>query len=215
MTISQSTITQIRKAKTEGYSLNDIAKSYNVAKSTASLYCRDLFDDPRRIYQTEEDARTIMALHQTHTYYPCPNCGKIIRKDRKLCKSCDNLRRQFGNPICRFCGNIAHKDGFARHSRNNSRRAYSCDHCGKHFLLDYLPQSPRTIKARLVYLHPPKIKQPKIKRNKPTSNKTRTRHIRQRRILAKTPLVLQFCAESPTGKHSCSSGICLWCEKNI
>ena len=141
MTISNTTVNLIRQAKIKGYSLNDIAKWFCISKSTVSLYCRDLYDDPRRIYQTQEEARAMGFLHSTIIFYPCPECGKQIRKERKLCKNCDTIRRQIGNPICNKCGKKARKDGYTR----NGKRAYECYYCGHHFLLYY---DKRTHKIR-------------------------------------------------------------------
>lgn len=87
----------IREAKCSGCSLQEIANMYQVCKSTASLYCRDLFYDSQRIYETEEKARLVIYLRgigEEHSIYKhCLDCGKTIRNEHTRCLKC-NLAHQ-------------------------------------------------------------------------------------------------------------------------
>jgi len=95
--LSKSKITIMREAKTAGYSLSEIASSLSVAKSTVSLYCRDLYSHPNRVYETEEEARLaiyLRSLDKDHTKKQnCIDCGKIIRNEHTRCLKC-NLEYQ-------------------------------------------------------------------------------------------------------------------------
>lgn len=95
--IPSSKVFLIREAKRSGYSLLEIANEYNIGKSTASLYCRDLFYDPQRIYETEEEARLVVYLRNVgkdhNTYKGCLDCGRAIRNSQVRCLEC-NLAHQ-------------------------------------------------------------------------------------------------------------------------
>ncbi len=90
----------IREAKRDGCSLGEISQVFSIAKSTASYYCRDLFWHPQRVYQTEKEARLIIALRgagKDHSkYHTCINCGKSIRNEFTRCLQC-NLNEQEQN----------------------------------------------------------------------------------------------------------------------
>jgi hypothetical protein len=108
--LPDSTVQLIRQRKTEGKSLTEIATECNCTKSTVSLYCRNLFDNPRRKYKTEQEARqAILTLRRgkprkrypvdNHQIYldsqlPCTKCGKPRQRHSKtgLCIIC--LRQQ-------------------------------------------------------------------------------------------------------------------------
>ena len=83
----------IRNAKRENYSLREISQAFDVAKSTASYYCRDLFDDPQRVYQTEEEAREVIALSGVgkdhNAYHSCVDCGRTVRNKHTRCLVCN------------------------------------------------------------------------------------------------------------------------------
>lgn len=85
-------IIRIREAKQYGYSLSDIANTFHIAKSTASLYCRDLFWYPNRIYGAEQEMRDAIAERgkgKVHSiYHPCIDCGETIRNERARCLKC-------------------------------------------------------------------------------------------------------------------------------
>ena len=121
MRISQSIVDSMRKDKSNGLSLDYISRTYNVAKSTASLYCRDLYNYSSRVYQTQEEARQMSALHTT------------------------KLRRQ----------------EFDTKSKNSK---------------------PQRIKSHFVI---------------------------------RPDLIAKPCTESPTSKHSCLSGKCIWCGRVV
>lgn len=135
--ITQSQIELIRQAKINGYSLNEISKLYHIAKSTISLYCRDLYDDIRRQYPTEEDARQrISEQSKTNMHYKkCPNCGKRIRIYYTLCQKCSGtLQHQNGlllrtdNPTCKYCGKNMTSNGFT----SSNKTQWFCDSCNKY-----------------------------------------------------------------------------------
>lgn len=99
-----SIIRAIRQAKLDGKSLKQIAEMFGCAKSTASLYCRDVFEHPNRLYQSEQDARAaILRGNQLNpnrsrgtyrTYYPCIECGKLIRRNGSRCIVCHSTERK-------------------------------------------------------------------------------------------------------------------------
>jgi len=104
--LPQFLIKDIREAKLRGYSLREIAEAYQVAKSTASLYCRDLYDDPQRIYQTEEEAREIIALRglgkDHNVYHLCIDCGKTIRNTPIRCLHCNLTYQKLNGELAAF-----------------------------------------------------------------------------------------------------------------
>lgn len=83
----------IRQAKQDGYSLSDIRRVFEVAKSTASLYCRDIFWHPNRKYYTEDEAREAVMLRTLGTdhskYRSCVACGSNIRNEHIRCLACN------------------------------------------------------------------------------------------------------------------------------
>lgn len=95
-------INAMREAKINGASLKEITEAFDIAKSTASLYCRDLFWHPNRIYQTEGEARDAVAMRGIGTdhsiYRKCLDCGGTIRNENKRCLSC-NLKQQAVNGV--------------------------------------------------------------------------------------------------------------------
>lgn len=100
--LPQSKIESIRNAKREGMSLQDISKTFGCSKSTASLYCRDLFYHPSRKYNTEEQARQIPIerrkgklrrrypsdYNRKRKLYSCVSCGNLISRKGHLCLKC-------------------------------------------------------------------------------------------------------------------------------
>ena len=100
MTLNPELVRLIREAKARGDSLLDIAKKHGVSKSTVSLYCRDLFEHPKRIYLTERACRQNLVVRQrSHPRspdkrVPCKGCGASIRADGKtqLCIKCFTSR---------------------------------------------------------------------------------------------------------------------------
>ena len=91
--LSPELIRLIRVAKSSGRSLTDISRQYHVARSTISIYCRDLYDDPQRKYETEAEFRHNLVLKgkgKNHNkYHPCIDCGAKIRNNRTRCYSCN------------------------------------------------------------------------------------------------------------------------------
>ena len=125
----------IRQRKEEGFSLTEIAKEFGCCKSTASLYCRDLFYHPLRKYKTEKEARQIPISnrkgkprkkyprdHQREhlrRLLPCIKCGKLRQADSKggLCIIChkqdrkDNAQYHQRQPT--FCRNAQRQKSVA------------------------------------------------------------------------------------------------------
>jgi len=112
--IDATIIEDIRNRKRGGESLKQISKELGIAKSTASLYCRDLFEYRGRKYQTEKEARQIPIQnrkgkprkkypsdykkyprqHGKRKLYPCRNgCGNMITRNGSLCIQCYNKKR--------------------------------------------------------------------------------------------------------------------------
>ena len=96
----------MRDDKLEGWSLRDIAERHGVSKSTVSMYCRDLYTDPRRVYETEEEAReaVIQRGHgRSHSkYHPCVDCGKSIRNEYTRCEDCNQVEAWASGKMQRF-----------------------------------------------------------------------------------------------------------------
>ena len=112
--IAQHIIDQIRRAKRDGSSLKEVAARFHISKSTVSTYCRDLFQHPQRIYETEADTRARLYQRSkankiryrqdgrsqswskfgSRSTQPCRVCDHHIRRGGKsgLCASCFNVR---------------------------------------------------------------------------------------------------------------------------
>jgi hypothetical protein len=91
--LSDRLIKLIRTSKINGFSLSEISNQYHVAKSTASIYCRDLFYYPGRKYKTEQEFRQGILDRQRgkdhHGYHPCIDCSKMIGDNRHMrCREC-------------------------------------------------------------------------------------------------------------------------------
>ena len=114
----------IRNDKIRGLSIKSISVKHRVAKSTASLICRDLFEANGRKYTTELEARK--AISHKHMLYPCQNnCGKMIRRKGGICVNCykkDRAEKATENhrinenhhktyPCRNNCGNMAKRNG--------------------------------------------------------------------------------------------------------
>lgn len=101
-----TTVDRIRKAKQDGYSLRDIETAFGIARSTASLYCRDLFWYPGRLYETEEQAREAVALRgfgrDYAKYHHCVDCGKRIRNKHVRCLTCNLTFQDVSGERARF-----------------------------------------------------------------------------------------------------------------
>ena len=80
---------RIKKEKADGTSLKTLAEKYHLAKSTVSLYCRDVFDHPLRKYSTEKEAREAIRSKKLHKCAN-PSCNNLTTKTH--CLSC--YRRQ-------------------------------------------------------------------------------------------------------------------------
>ena len=76
---------QIRKEKADGASLKTLAEKYHLAKSTISLYCRDVFDHPLRKYSSEKEAREAIRMKKLHKCAN-PSCNNLTTKTH--CLSC-------------------------------------------------------------------------------------------------------------------------------
>jgi len=105
-------VARIRTLKKEGVSLRLLAQKFGLAKSTVSLYCRDVFWGPHRKYDSEAEARASIyertkALRQERGISgwdtwrgrhrltkQCPDCGKYIRSESKRCKECYGKQQQ-------------------------------------------------------------------------------------------------------------------------
>lgn len=114
--LSPDTVEQIRQAKRDGMPLLAISKKFGCAKSTASLYCRDLFDHPNQMYKTErtarqakrETARTKKQVEPTGSPWKCKPTFTITVDECPSPES-PNARhhykidsRNFG--VCKYCG---------------------------------------------------------------------------------------------------------------
>lgn len=95
----------MRQAKVDGMSLTDISKTYGVAKSTVSLYCRDLYTYPTRKHQTETECRRLIMMrgsgksHEGKLKNKCLDCGKPIRSDNHRCSKCYKVYQQDSGQI--------------------------------------------------------------------------------------------------------------------
>ena len=108
--IDATIIEAMRRDKHSGLSLLQLSLKYKVAKSTASLYCRDLYNNPQRIYKTGKDARQRIVANRKR--YPCIKCGTLCKREGGLCAKC------FGN---------AHTN--APHSNHDHHKKYPCKSC--------------------------------------------------------------------------------------
>ena len=111
--LDRGIILLLRQRKQEGFSLSEIAHEFNIGKSTASLYCRDLFSHPMRKHQTERDARRQITINKSKRWHkgkrspsdlnkdrarnhlPCIKCGQPRKSDsiNKLCYACYKQKR--------------------------------------------------------------------------------------------------------------------------
>jgi hypothetical protein len=127
--IDNEIVSKIRDMKAKGQSLLFISRELKIAKSTVSLYCRDMFEHPKRRYPTR--AIALKAIKQS--VKKCPTCDTIIRKCRPMCKKCLAAYFKRDNPLCPYCGEKTTKDGFHSLKTVEVRyRQYDCPHCGKH-----------------------------------------------------------------------------------
>lgn len=103
--LPSSKINAIRQDKLNGYSLNEISLRHGVSKATASLYCRDLFYYPGRVYQTEAEYREAILLRKIgtdHNKYKLCKCGAIIRNKPERCSKCLIEHNKTTGEIARF-----------------------------------------------------------------------------------------------------------------
>ena len=163
-----TTIELIRKRKSDGFSLADIAKEFGCAKSTTSLYCRDLFYHPLRKYATEKDARQIPIdgrKGKPHKKYPRDTLKEYLRK-MVPCVKCGKPRQcRSESGLCIVCHRLKRREN-ARYQRR--------------------PRLHGNIEGKT----------------------TPKKH-------AGCYPIGEQCAESPTRKHSCTAGYCLWCSQFI
>jgi hypothetical protein len=124
-------VNRIREAKKQGHSLLEIANKYGVAKSTVSLYCRDLFNNSQRVYPTKEIATK--AIGYKHSQ-PCERCGKPASNNHAMCSPCrlDYRRTENDNPKCIYCGGCTMHAGIRRNKDGTSYQRHQCVKCGKH-----------------------------------------------------------------------------------
>jgi len=129
--LSSEIILGIRKLKTEGYSIEKIAKLFECSKSTVSYYCRDLFENNQRIHKTEVAARKKIQ-QASKKKHPCGKCGKAINIKSTLCRECflKNLRSRINykraeKNICLNSSNGAH------YWIINSINYGKCKYCGE------------------------------------------------------------------------------------
>ncbi len=64
MSMNPAAVRTMRNLKRRGKSIKDIAAQVGCSKSTASLYCRDLYEDPQRRYPTQKALRKAAAKRQ-------------------------------------------------------------------------------------------------------------------------------------------------------
>jgi len=106
-------IAAMRQMKEEGFSLGDIALKLHVAKSTVSIYCRDIFDHPKRIYQTEQEIRDVVfkrGVGKNHEAFHRCACGAKIRRQHKRCLSCRRKYEKESGELDKFIqGGIANR----------------------------------------------------------------------------------------------------------
>ena len=84
--LDSEVVREIKERKGMGESLNALAKRFDCAKSTVSLYCRDLFSYRGRKYSSEAEARKSLDKK-----VPCPRCGQAMKAESKLCQGCYRL----------------------------------------------------------------------------------------------------------------------------
>lgn len=105
--LPKSLVSRIRADKKLGMSLLDIHDKYGIAKSTASLYTRDLYRHPLRKY-TEEEYRRIIYLrgvNKNHeAWHNCIDCGKLIRKRANRCMGCSLIYEKSRIEFYKKCG---------------------------------------------------------------------------------------------------------------
>jgi len=108
--LSTQTVEAIRQAKLEGLSLREISKTFRCAKSTASLYCRDVFNYRGRIYGTEAVARKAIVdrnrgICRRYPVHGCLDCQKLIRLEHTRCLHCQTVRlkRKALNRYIQYC----------------------------------------------------------------------------------------------------------------
>ncbi len=104
--ISASVVCTMRDMKRDGLSLREISDELLIAKSTVSVYCRDLFDHPSRIYFTEEDCRNAVVqrgIGMDHCRYRlCLDCGLKIRNEHLRCAACSLAYQTETGEVARF-----------------------------------------------------------------------------------------------------------------
>lgn len=118
MALPEATVSEIRRLKHAGASLRELAVQFGCAKSTVSLYCRDLFEYPRRKYHSEKEARQLPILNRRgkprkrypsdsaehrrlhrrryghKPIYKCANCGSPVWRKGSLCIICYRQREK-------------------------------------------------------------------------------------------------------------------------
>lgn len=117
--LPKETVDEIRKLKHDGVSSRELAERFNCAKSTISLYCRDVFYHYGRKYSSEKDARQIPILKrkgkprkrspsdspeyrrlhyhykENRKLYPCSMCNtSLIRKEGGICIKCHRQKQR-------------------------------------------------------------------------------------------------------------------------
>ena len=104
--VTASVVREMRAMKRDGASLSEISDALGVAKSTASVYCRDLFDHPSRVYLTEDDYRDAVlqrGLGKDHCKYrSCVGCGRKIRNEHTRCAACNLVYQMETGEVERF-----------------------------------------------------------------------------------------------------------------
>jgi hypothetical protein len=114
---SELTKNQMRLDKKNGLTILEVSLKYHVAKSTASLICRDVFYYRGRKYNSEKDARFAINAHRNEKprkRYPSDS-KKYPSNNRRppVVKKSDN--RHVLYPCANKCGNmIRQKNGLCR-----------------------------------------------------------------------------------------------------
>jgi len=104
----------MRADKVKGLSLNQVAKKYNVSKSTASIVCRDVFYHEGRIYNSESEFRRERSKRQSgynkqlpRKHYPSDD--KDYRKAKYQIKKDSSNSNLY--PCKNHCGKMIKRNG--------------------------------------------------------------------------------------------------------
>lgn len=224
--LTEKEISLIRSLKSSGLSLKYIAAKVGCSRSTVSIYTRDLFDDPQRIYKTREEfiqSRGKLAS----TKGACSDCGKLVKITSERCKKCYQKFRIITDKksikVCKDCGARLLKD------KEQCLRCSESNLLDKENLKKALIYSDDHSKSRYTKLCPDCNKpiQYSSIRCKPCSLKIRASKLEKEKEAHKLELIqdrmpkqiFHVCIDSPTGTHhwlldNLNNGICKYCNES-